>query len=42
MPKKKTTQGIGPEVADCLQKVLVFFKRREGQGQSIGYPDGFP
>jgi hypothetical protein len=42
MPKKKTIQGIGPEVADGLQKVLVFLKRRKGQRQSIGYPDGFP
>jgi hypothetical protein len=41
MPKKKTIQGIGPEVADSLQKVLIFFKRRKGQRQGIGYPDGF-
>jgi hypothetical protein len=42
MPKKKTIQGIGPEVVDSLQKVLILFKRRKGQRQGIGYPDGFP
>jgi sorbitol-specific phosphotransferase system component IIA len=30
MPKEKTIQGIGPEVADGLQKVLILFKRRKG------------
>jgi hypothetical protein len=30
MPKKEIVQGIGPEVADGLQKVLILFKRRKG------------
>jgi hypothetical protein len=42
VPEEKTIQGIRPEVADGLQKVLIFFKGGEGQRQSIGYPDGFP
>jgi sorbitol-specific phosphotransferase system component IIA len=27
MSKKETIQGIGPEIADGLQKVLILFKR---------------
>jgi hypothetical protein len=42
VPEEKTIQGVRPEIADGLQKVLVFFKGGERQRQSIGYPDGFP
>jgi hypothetical protein len=30
MPKEETVQGIRPEVADGLQKVLILSKRRKG------------
>jgi hypothetical protein len=39
MPEEETIQGIRPEIADGLQKVLIFLKGGEGQRQSIGYPD---
>jgi uncharacterized protein YacL len=39
MPEEETIQGIRPEIADGLQKVLIFLKRGEGQGQGIGYPN---
>jgi hypothetical protein len=42
VPEEKTIQGVRPEIADGLQKALIFFEGREGQRQSIGYPDGFP
>jgi hypothetical protein len=42
MPKKEAIQGVGPKVADGLQKVFFFFKRRKRQRQSISYPDEFP
>jgi hypothetical protein len=29
MSKEKTVQGIGPKIADGLQKVLILFKRRK-------------
>jgi hypothetical protein len=29
MSKEETVQGIGPEIADDLQKVLILFKRRK-------------
>jgi hypothetical protein len=38
MTKEETVQGIGPEIADGLQKVLILFKRGKGERQSIGYP----
>jgi hypothetical protein len=39
MPEEETIQGVRPEIADGLQKILIFFKGGEGQRQSIGYPD---
>jgi uncharacterized protein YacL len=39
MPEEETVQGVRPEIADGLQKVLIFFKGGKGQRQSIGYPD---
>jgi hypothetical protein len=42
VPEEKAIQGIRPEIADGLQKVLIFLKGREGQRQGIGYPDGLP